>query len=141
MKSAKFMTPDDYVAALDGWQRIFFVGALREAIHSAARLGEAIRRGRLVYICDGPVLLIRAEEKSALFGFRRSQRLWEAESRLKAIDKCQVATIALYEGGSVIPAVVRQLVKEGEALNEELGDPRDSAKPASRPRTKNEGRS
>ena len=54
-------SPDAYVAALDGW-RHECVTALRRAVRAAAALQEVVKWGHLVYLANGPVLLIRAEE-------------------------------------------------------------------------------
>lgn len=139
MKGARFTDPDDYVAALDGWRRDCVVG-LRKAVRSAQKLEEVVKWGHLVYLCNGPVLLIRAEEGRVLFGFWRGRRLREIEPRLKASGRYEMATIELREGDCVKPAVARRLAREARALNEELGDPRDAAKPASR-RGEGRGRS
>lgn len=135
MKGAKFTTPDDYVTALDGWQRKC-VSELRNAVRAAPRLEEVIKWGHLVYMSNGPVLLIRAEEERVLFGFWRGQRLRENEPRLKPSGKYEMATIELKEGDSLKPAVARRLAKKAQALHELLGDPRDAAKPASHRGTK-----
>lgn len=139
MKGTKFTTPDDYVAALDGWRREC-VSGLRKAVLSAPQLEEVIKWGHLVYMCNGPVLLIRAEEERVLFGFWRGQRLRETEPRLKPSGKYEMATIELREGDSMKPTAVRRLAKEAQALNDEFGDPRDVAKPTSQQRGKKTGR-
>lgn len=140
MKGAKFSTPDEYVAALDGW-RLDCVTGLRKAVHSTPGLEEVIKWGHLVYMHNGPVLLIRAEDDRVLFGFWRGQRFSESEPRLKPSGKYEMATIELHEGESVKPAVARRLAKEAQALNEKLGDPRDAASQVSRRRTTKGGRS
>lgn len=139
MKGPKFDDPEDYVAALTGWQRQCVLG-LRKAARSVSGLEEVIKWGHLVYLCDGPVLLIRAEEERVLFGFWRGQRLREIEERLVPGGKYEMATLELREGDTVKPAVARRLVKEAKALNEDLGDPRDAAKPTARRAAKKKGR-
>ncbi|GJM43177.1 MAG: hypothetical protein DHS20C21_00190 [Gemmatimonadota bacterium] len=130
MKGPVATSPDDYVAALDGWRREC-VEHLRKAVRSQPGLDEAIKWGHLVYSHEGPVLLIRAEAERVLFGFWRGQRLVEVEPRLKATGKYEMATLELREGGSVKATVARRLAKEAAALNERFGDPRDAAKPGS----------
>jgi hypothetical protein len=44
---------------------------------------EVVKWGHLVYLSNGPVLLIRAEEQRVLFGFWRGKRLQALEQRLK----------------------------------------------------------
>ena len=131
MKRANVATPDDYMAALRGWQRDCVIG-LRKAVLAVKSLEEVIKWGHLVYMCNGPVLLIRAEEERVLFGFWRGQRLLELEPRLKPSGKYEMATIELCEGDSLKPTVSRRLAKEARALNEKLGDPRVDAKPTAK---------
>ena len=126
-KAAPAASPDAYVAALTGWRRACVEG-LRAAVRASARLEEVVKWGHLVYLSNGPVLLIRAEDERVLFGFWRGQRLRAIEARLKPGGKYEMATIELREGDSVSPAVVRRLAKEAVALNAALGNPTDAAK-------------
>jgi len=122
-KSVPAANPDAYVAGLKGWQRAAAV-RLREAVLSArVRLVEVIKWGHLVYYSEGPVLLIRAEEKRVLFGFWRGQRLREIDDRLKPGGKYEMATIELHEGDEVDPVVARRLTRQAVKLNRTLGDP------------------
>src|SRR6187431_1883125 len=88
--------PDAYVKALEGWQREL-VEALRSAVRAASALEEVVKWGHLVYLANGPVLLIRAEEERVLLGFWRGKRLREIEQRLKPSGKYEMATIELHE--------------------------------------------
>ncbi len=115
-------SPDAYVAALSGWQRTL-VKQLRRDVRAAAPLDERIKWTHLVYFSNGPVLLIRAEEKRVLFGFWRGKRLREIAPRLKAGGKYELATWELREGDSVDPALVTTLVQEAVRLNDALGNP------------------
>ena len=126
-KSTPAANPDAYVASLNGWQRSC-VERLRSMVLASARLDEVIKWRHLVYMSNGPILLIRAEERRVLFGFWRGQRLRDIDERLKPGGKYEMATIALHEGDSVRPAVVRRLTKEAVALNAALGNPTDAAK-------------
>lgn len=119
--------PDAYVAALDGWRREL-VERLRTTVREAAPLDEVIKWGHLVYLSNGPVLLIRAEEERVLFGFWRGRRLREIEPRLKPGGKYEMATLDLREGTEIEAATVRRLVEEAVALDRELGDPRRAAR-------------
>ena len=114
--------PDAYVAALDGWQR-GCVEALRAVVRDSATLEEVIKWGHLVYLSNGPVLLIRAEASRVLFGFWRGQALRTIEPRLKPGGKYEMATIELRESDTLSDVVVRQLVSQATALNLALGDP------------------
>ena len=126
-KAAPAANPDAYVAALEGWQRECVEG-LRMAVRSAATLEEVVKWGHLVYLSDGPVLLIRAEEQRVLFGFWRGQRLRAIEPGLKPGGKYEMATLELREGTVVSAARVKRVVKEAVALNKTLGDPTRVAK-------------
>jgi len=126
-KSVPAANPDAYVAALEGWQRSC-VESLRSGVRASAKLDETIKWGNIVYLSNGPALMIRAEEKRVLFGFWRGKRLRDIDKRLKPGGKYEMATIELREGDSVSPAVVRRLTKEAVALNASLGNPTDAAK-------------
>ena len=116
-------TPDEYVAALDGW-RLDLVRSLRDAVRSAAPLDEVIKWGHLVYLSNGPVLLIRAEESRVLFGFWRGRLLRDVEPALKPGGKYDMATMELREGDSA-PAgeIIRRLVRQAVHHNESEGNP------------------
>lgn len=115
-------SPDAYVAALAGWQRTL-VEQLRRDVRAAAPLDERIKWTHLVYFSNGPVLLIRAEEKRVLFGFWRGKRLREIAPRLKAGGKYELATWELREGDGIDAALVTKLVQEAVRLNDALGNP------------------
>ena len=115
-------SPDAYVEALSGWQRAL-VQQLRRDVRAAAPLDERIKWTHLVYFSNGPMLLIRAEDKRVLFGFWRGKRLREIAPRLKAGGKYELATWELREGDSVAPALVTALVQEAVRLNDTLGNP------------------
>ena len=121
-KSTPAANPDAYVAGLHSWQREC-VESLRTAVRSAATLEEAVKWGHLVYLSDGPVLLIRAEEQRVLFGFWRGQRLRAIEPGLKPGGKYEMATLELREGMTIGMTNVRRLTKEAVKLNKTLGDP------------------
>jgi hypothetical protein len=128
MKKAKpAASPDAYVAALVGWRRKL-VEALRATVRASAVLEEVVKWGHLVYLANGPVLLIRAEDNRVLFGFWRGQRLLTIEPGLKRGGKYEMATLELREGMTVDSATVRRLTVEAVALNERLGDPKLAAK-------------
>lgn len=130
-KTVAAANPDAYVSSLSGWQRKL-VEQLRATVVKAAELEEVVKWGHLVYYSNGPTLLIRAEESRVLFGFWRGQRLRDIEPGLKAGGKYEMATMELREGMSVADAIVRKLTRQAVALNDELGNPTDSAKPAKR---------
>jgi hypothetical protein len=88
-----------------------------------------VKWGHLVYMANGPVLLIRAEESRVLFGFWRGQRLTAIEPRLKAGGKFEMATLELREGTSITQRTASRLVRTAIALDRKFGDPRDAAPP------------
>jgi hypothetical protein len=121
-KAIPAANPDDYVAAMSGWRRAT-VEQLRTAVLGGAVLDEAIKWGHLVYLSNGPVLLIRAEESRVLFGFWRGQRLREMDPLLKPGGKYEMATREFQEGDKVNAVLSRRLAKEAVRLNKTLGDP------------------
>jgi hypothetical protein len=127
-KSVPAANPDAYVAQLSGWQRAL-VEHIRAGVRAGSSLEEVVKWGHLVYLSNGPVLLIRAEEQRVLFGFWRGQRLRATEPRLKPGGKYEMATLELREGMAISSPQVRRLTKEAVALNKSLGNPTDDAKP------------
>jgi len=121
-KAVPAANPDAYVAALTGWRRTR-VQELRAAIRSAARLDEVIKWGNVVYLGNGPVLMIRAEGERVLLGFWRGQRLRQIEPRLRPGGKYEMATLELRSGDRIAPATVRRLTAAAVELDTELGDP------------------
>ena len=121
-RSVAAANPDAYVAALSGWQRSC-VERLRSTVRGSSELAEVIKWGHLVYMSNGPVLLIRAEDQRVLFGFWRGKRLRHLDSRLKPGGKYEMATIELRAADTVSSTVVRRLIEEAVALNGSLGDP------------------
>jgi hypothetical protein len=115
-------SPDAYVKALRGWRRDC-VGMLRDVVRAASDFDEAIKWGHLVYLSNGPVLLIRAEEERVLFGFWRGKRLTGIEPRLKPGGKYEMATLELRKGMTIDADTVSRLAMEATALNKKLGDP------------------
>jgi len=116
------VSPDAYVAASDGWRRELAEG-LRAAVRTVDGPAEIIKWGHIVYLSDGPVLLIRIEEKRVLLGFWRGQRLRDIEPRLKPGGKFEMATLDLREGDGVDPTVIADLTRAALRLNADLGPP------------------
>lgn len=123
-KSVPAESPGAYVASLSAWQRRY-VESLRATTISAAPLQEVIKWGHLVYFSNGPVLLIRAEERRVLFGFWRGKHLRHIEPRLKPGGKYEMATLELIEGTPLERSTVVELVKRAVGLNAARGDPTD----------------
>ena len=123
-KSVPAESPDAYVASLSGWQRRY-TDALRFTVINTAPLQETMKWGHLVYFSNGPVFLVRAEERRVLFGFWRGKRLRDIEPRLKPGGKYEMATLELVEETPLERSTVVKLVKAAVALNASLGDPTD----------------
>jgi hypothetical protein len=88
--------------------------------------------GQPVYLANGPVAVIRAEETRVLFGLWRGKRLTQIEPRLRPSGKYEMATIHIGEGPAISAAKATQLIRAARALNEALGDPtKDAPKRAS----------
>lgn len=122
--------PDAYVANLQSWHRQC-VEAIRAAVRMTTRLEEVVKWGHLVYLADGPVMLIRAEDDRVLFGFWHGQRLTNIEPRLKPGGKYEMATLELREGTILRPATIRRLARAAVELNRKLGNPTLAAGSAS----------
>lgn len=121
-KIAPAANPDAYVASLDGW-RHECVAKLRAAVRKAGPFEELIKWGHLVYLSNGPVLLIRAEDERVLFGFWRGKHLRDIEPRLKPGGKYEMATLELREGMAISASLAGRLAKKAASLNKTLGDP------------------
>ncbi|MEY4554903.1 MAG: hypothetical protein RL093_22 [Pseudomonadota bacterium] len=125
-KTAPAPSPDAYVAALDGWRRDL-ADRLRAAVRSVGGLTEVIKWGHIVYLSEGPVLLIRVEDERVLFGFWRGQRLRDIEPRLKPGGLYEMATVDLREGDDIAAEVAVQLTIAATRLNREQGHPARTA--------------
>jgi hypothetical protein len=127
-KTPPAASPDAYVAELSGWRQDL-VALLRDTVRTVSKLEEVVKWGHLVYLSNGPVLLIRAEEQRVLFGFWRGQRLRDIEPRLKAGGKYEMATLDLREGMTISSSIARRLARDAVALNASMGNPAQSVKP------------
>lgn len=114
--------PDAYVAGLTGWGRAG-VEQLRSAVRAAAPFTETVKWGHLVYLSNGPAVLIRAEPERLLLGFWRGKRLRAIEPRLEPGGKYEMARLVIREGDTVASNLVSQLAAEASRLNAEFGDP------------------
>lgn len=115
-------SPDAYIAALAGWQRDL-AEMMRAAIMAAAPFEETIKWTNLVFMANGPCILIRAEEHRVLLGFWRGKRLRGLEPRIKASGKYELGNLVMTETTGVAPETVEALAAEAFRLNAELGNP------------------
>ena len=115
-------SPDDYIAALSGWQ-LERCRMMRAAIMAAAPFEETIKWTNLVFMANGPCILIRAEAHRVLLGFWRGKRLCNLEPRIKASGKYELGNLVLTEASDVTAGQVSKLATEAFRLNAELGNP------------------
>lgn len=115
-------TPDAYIAALSGWRREC-CRMMRAAINSAADFEETIKWTNLVFMANGPCILIRAEERRVLLGFWRGKRLREIEPRIRASGKYELGNLVLTDATELAAAQVARLAAAAHRLNCELGNP------------------
>lgn len=115
-------SPDAYIEALSGWQRER-CEMLRAAVMRAAAFDETIKWTNLVFLANGPCILIRAEEHRVLLGFWRGKRLREIEPGIKASGKYELGNLVMTADTAIDPALVERLAAEAYRLNFELGNP------------------
>ena len=96
---------------------------MRAAILAAARFDETIKWTNLVFMANGPCILIRAEEHRVLLGFWRGKRLREVDPRIKASGKYELGNLVMTEATGVTAGEVSHLAAEAFRLNIELGNP------------------
>ena len=113
---------DAYIAALSGWQ-LERCRMMRAAIMAAAPFDETIKWTNLVFMANGPCILIRAEQQRVLLGFWRGKRLRDLEPRIKASGKYELGNLVMTEATDVSPGSVTTLAAEAFRLNAELGNP------------------
>ena len=114
--------PDAYIAALSGWQ-LERCQMMRAAIMDAAPFDETIKWTNLVFMANGPCILIRAEEHRVLLGFWRGKRLRGIEPRIRASGKYELGNLVMTEATEVTADEVARLAAEAWRLNIELGNP------------------
>lgn len=115
-------SPDAYIAALSGWQ-LDRCTMMRAAAMAAAPFEETIKWTNLVFMANGPCILIRAEEHRVLLGFWRGKRLRERDPRIKASGKYELGNLVITAATEVTAEQVGALAGEAFRLNAELGNP------------------
>jgi hypothetical protein len=115
-------SPDAYIAALSGWQ-LERCTMLRAAVMRAAAFDETIKWTNLVFMANGPCILIRAEDQRVLLGFWRGKRLRELEPRIKASGKYELGNLVMTEATEVTAEQVGRLAAAAYRLNIDLGNP------------------
>ncbi|WP_428681223.1 DUF1801 domain-containing protein [Sphingopyxis sp.] len=115
-------SPDAYIAALSGWQ-LERCTMMRAAIMDVAPFEETIKWTNLVFMANGPCILIRAEENRVLLGFWRGKRLREVDPRIRASGKYELGNLVMTTASEVSAQQVSTLAVEAYRLNIELGNP------------------
>jgi hypothetical protein len=115
-------SPDAFVDNLSGWRRDCAT-TLRDAIKAGAPFDETIKWHNLVFVSNGPCILIHAEESRVLLGFWRGKQLTQLDSRIKPSGKYELANITFVADTPIDSAAVTRLAAAAAALNAELGDP------------------
>ncbi len=115
-------SPDAYIAALSGWRRER-CEMMRAAIMAAAPFEQTIKCTNLVFMANGPCILIRAEAHRVLLGFWRGKRLRDIEPRIKASGKYELGNLVMTETTGIAPDAVATLAAAAFRLNAELGNP------------------
>ncbi|WP_317151186.1 DUF1801 domain-containing protein [Sphingopyxis indica] len=115
-------SPDAYIAALSGWQRDR-CEMMRATIMDAAPFDETVKWTNLVFMANGPCILIRAEEARVLLGFWRGKRLRDLDPRIKASGKYELGNLVLTEKTELTAEEVARLAAAAHRLNVELGNP------------------
>jgi hypothetical protein len=115
-------SPDEYVQSIGGWQRNR-VDMLRDIALGVGDSEETVKWGHLVYMANGPAILIRAEDHRVLFGFWRGKRLLDIEPRMTGTGKYEMKTLDLREDSVIDPVVAARLVREAIRLNHTVGNP------------------
>jgi hypothetical protein len=123
-KQAVAPSADAYVAGLSGWRRRC-VERLRSAVTETGLFDEEIKWGNIVYLANGPAIVIRAEESRVLLGLWRGRRHLSMQPLLKPGGKYEMARVEYREGDVVDVALAERLAREAYRLNAELGDPTD----------------
>ena len=96
---------------------------MRAAIMGAAPVEETIKWTNLVFMANGPCILIRAEQHRVLLGFWRGKRLRALDPRIKASGKYELGNLVMTEATEVAAEQVARLAAEAFRLNAELGNP------------------
>jgi hypothetical protein len=122
MKGLAAASPDVYVEALSGWRRER-VEMLRAAVNASGDFEETIKWTNLVFLLNGPCIVIRAEERRVILAMFRGKRLTPFDPRIKPSGKFELASLVMTEDTEVDPATITQLAGAAAALNLDYGDP------------------
>ncbi len=122
MKGPAAASPDAFVETLTGWRRER-VEMLRGAINRGAGFDEIIQWHNLVFVSNGPAILIHVEDVRVVLGFWRGKQLVPIDRRIKPSGKYELGNLVITEDIAIDPALIMRLAGEAAALNARLGDP------------------
>lgn len=114
--------PDAYVEALTGWQRRF-VDMVRAAIHAGGDFSETIKWTNLLFVSNGPCIVVRAEEHRVIIAFFRGKRLAHLDPRIKPSGKFELANFIVKSDPGMCSTVFTHWASMAAAFNAELGSP------------------
>lgn len=122
MKGVAAANPDAYVEKLSGWQRER-VEMLRAAVNAGGDFEETIKWTNLVFLLNGPCIVIRAEERRVILAMFRGKRLTQLDPRIKPSGKFELANLVITEEAKIDPAMIVEMAGAAAALNLEYGNP------------------
>ena len=122
MKGLAAASPDVYVEALSGWRREC-VEMLRAAVNAGGDFEETIKWTNLVFLLNGPCIVIRAEERRVILAMFRGKRLTQLDPRIKPSGKFELANLVITEEAEIDPAMIVEMACAAAALNLEYGNP------------------
>src|SRR3546814_15107674 len=96
---------------------------LRAAVMRAAPFEETIKWTNLVFMANGPCILIRAEEHRVLLGFWRGKPLRALEPRIKASGKYELGKPVKAESTQVTTQPLQKLSDEALRLHPHQATP------------------
>ena len=122
IKSTAAESPDAYIEALTGWQRNY-VEMLRTAFHAGAEFYETIKWTNLLFVSNGPCIVVRAEEHRIIITFFRGKRLAHLDPRIKPSGKFELANFIVKSDPGMDSAVFTHWASTAATFNAELGSP------------------
>lgn len=122
MKGTVAESPDAYIGALSGWQRRY-VEMLHAAFHIGGDFSETIKWTNLLFVSNGPCIVVRAEEHRVIVAFFRGKRLLHLDPRIKPSGKYELANFIVTSDPGMDPALFTEWARAAAAANAEYGSP------------------
>lgn len=124
MRQTRAVDGPSYIDELSAWQRAC-VETLRAAINTGADFDEIIKWHNLVFVSNGPCILIHTEDARVVLGFWRGKRLTSIDPAIRPSGKYELGNLFFFEDTPIDAESITQLAAAAAALNAELGDPTD----------------